>query len=165
LAALARLLPRGRWRVLFIRPNMLLGLPPADVETALLHRRYVFFLIELATRRVYLAGVTAHSTGEWVGGVRILRIPIRVPGANAVAERWVGTPAGSCLTGFWFLGRGQIHGVLTEFIDHYNGRRPHRPHWALAPLRAVPDTVPGPRTRARRVDRIGGVIHEYALVA
>ena len=65
MAALARFLLRGSWRVLFIRPNMLLG-AAADVETVLLRRRYVFVVIELATRRAYLAGVTAHSTGEWV---------------------------------------------------------------------------------------------------
>src|SRR6266540_3570921 len=36
------------------------------VETALLRRYYVLFFIELQTRRVHLAGVTANPDGRWV---------------------------------------------------------------------------------------------------
>jgi putative transposase len=36
------------------------------VETAWLKTLYVFFFIELGTRRVHFAGCTAHPTGEWV---------------------------------------------------------------------------------------------------
>ena len=36
-----------------------------SVETVLLRRLYVLVFIELATRKVYLAGVNANPTGEW----------------------------------------------------------------------------------------------------
>jgi putative transposase len=36
------------------------------VETALLRRYYVLFFIEIQTRRVHLAGVSANPNGRWV---------------------------------------------------------------------------------------------------
>ncbi len=36
------------------------------VDTALLHRYYVLFFIEIASRRVHVAGATEHPSGKWV---------------------------------------------------------------------------------------------------
>jgi putative transposase len=57
-------------------------------------------------------------------GVEILRTPIRAPRANAIAERWVGTARRELLDRLLILGRRHLNRALTEFVTHYNTRRP-----------------------------------------
>jgi transposase InsO family protein len=99
---------------------------------------------------------------------RIIRTPIRAPRANAFAERFVGTVRRECLDQVLVFHRHQLETVLTDFIDHYNAHRPHRslgqqvPNAAGKTPRLVNDPDPA---RLRRTDKLGGLIHEYRLVA
>jgi hypothetical protein len=56
--------------------------------------------------------------------------------------------------------------VLREYEDFYNTHRPHRTLNQAAPLRPLPDSVTDlDHFRIQRRDCVGGVIHEYRLVA
>jgi putative transposase len=174
------------------------------VDTVLLKRLYVLFVIEVATRRVHVLGVTAHPSGAWVAqqarnllmavddragrfrflvrdrdakftavfdavfaaeAIKVLRTPVRAPRANAYAERWVGTVRRELLDRMLIVGGRQLQAVLAEYVDHYNGHRPHRALGQAPPLRPAEPPVVLTTRRVLRRDRLGGLIHEYAQVA
>jgi putative transposase len=87
------------------------------------------------------------------------------PGANAYAERWVGTVRREVLDRMLILRRWQLRSVLAEYADHYNVHRPHRALGQAPPLGPAEPPVVLPSARVVRRDRLGGVIHEYAQVA
>ncbi len=96
--------------------------------------------------------------------MRIIRTPIRAPRANAIAERFIGTLRRECLDHLLIIGTRHLTAVLREYIDHYNGHRPHR---ALHQQPPAGGTPPRPEAviRTLRRDRLGGLIHEYVQVA
>jgi hypothetical protein len=59
--------------------------------------------------------------------------------------------------------------ALREFEDHHNRHRPHQAMDQAAPLRPVPHPVTGSgattRLEVHRLDRLGGIIHEYRRAA
>jgi hypothetical protein len=88
--------------------------------------------------------------------------------ANAIAERLVGTIRRECLDRFLIFGRRHLEQVLAEYVAHYNEHRPHRGLDQQAPgtLGLVPDPIDEPDLmQSRRNEILGGLIHEYRLVA
>ena len=65
------------------------------------------------------------------------------------------------------ISRRHLVAVLQEFVDHYNTHRPHRSLGQTAPSRSTPteERSTSPGERVMRADRLGGLIHEYRLVA
>ena len=101
-------------------------------------------------------------------GIRIIKTPVRAPRANALAERFVGTVRRECLDRMLILGRRHLEIVLAEYVQHYNGHCPHRSLKQRAPSAA--DETPVPigdvsRVHPRRTDVVGGLVHEYRMVA
>lgn len=133
------------------------------VETVALRRLFVLFFLELGTRRVWLAGVSANPNTTWMTqqarnlvlvhddqpphvvlrdrdskytrsfdevfrteGAEVIPTPLRAPGANAYAERWVRTVRAECLDWLLIISRRHLERVLRTYVEHYNRQRPHR---------------------------------------
>jgi putative transposase len=97
--------------------------------------------------------------------IKVLITPVRTPQANAYAERWVGTVRREVLDRMLIFGGRQLQAVLAEYVDHYNGHRPHRALGQAPPLEPGVPVVMAPSARIVRRDRLGGLIHEYPQVA
>jgi len=99
------------------------------------------------------------------GGVKVVRLPFRAPRANAYAERWVGTVRREVLDHLLVFGPRQLERVLREFIDHYHNARPHQGLGQRTPIRGAQVPSASDNSRIIRIDRLGGLPHEYARVA
>jgi hypothetical protein len=146
---------------------------PDGAWTAQQARNFVFSLPERERPLKFLVRdndgkfTRAFDTVFNAEGVHVIRSPVRAPKANAVAERFVGTVRRECLDWLLIANRRHLQHVLREFIDHYNRHRPHRA-LGLTPPEPVQSIRPLATLRAtaiRRHDRLGGLIHEYAVAA
>ncbi|RZB16899.1 integrase [Streptomyces sp. F001] len=187
------------------------GILAADflhLDTVALKRLYALVFIEHGTRRLHLAGVTAHPTAQWTvqqarnlamaldrrmdslrfllrdrdskytssfdavfeaDDVEILLSPPRAPRANAICERVVGTLRREILDRMLIYNEAHAVAVLTEYIRHYNGHRPHQSRQQLPPDSNEPPalaTVTDLRAHGiRRQPVLGGLLNEYRHAA
>ncbi len=97
-------------------------------------------------------------------GAEVIKAPLRVPRANALAERFVRTTRVEYLDWTLVLGRRHLETVLREYFRHYNEQRPHRGLDLGVPAGgSSPAGRPG--FEVERHDVLGGLIHEYRPVA
>jgi len=64
--------------------------------------------------------------------------------------------------------RRQLETALAEYVDHYNGHRPHRSlkQTSSFSIASLPPLISSPNAcQLRRWDRLGGLIHEHELTA
>ena len=95
----------------------------------------------LTHTRALLRDRASQFTGDFdeifrTEGLKILRTPVRVPVANAFAERWIGTLRRELLdrTIIW-----NQH-LVTDYTDRYNAHRPHRSLNQRPPASTKPPT-------------------------
>jgi transposase InsO family protein len=97
-------------------------------------------------------------------GIRVVRIPPRCPRANCFAERFVRTLRAELTDRMLIFSQRQLHVVLAEYVQHYNGRRPHRAR-DLRPPRPTHPVVNLSQERIKRRPVLGGLINEYERTA
>ena len=94
-------------------------------------------------------------------GLEVIRTPVRAPNANARCERWVSSVRRECLDWLLVVGRRHLEAVLAEYVEHYNGHRPHRSLGLRSPRGStvIPGLTGGEVVRRTRVH---GLINEYS---
>ncbi len=98
-------------------------------------------------------------------GIRTVICGGPAPRTNSIMECWVLTARRELLDRTLIWNHTHLRLVLAEFEDHYNRARPHRALRQARPLVPLPEPVDLDQIRVGRHDRLGGLIHEYRLVA
>ncbi len=98
-------------------------------------------------------------------GARVIKAPVRAPKANAFAERFVRTVRYEVLDLTLVLGRRHLDRILRCYAEHYNAQRPHRGLDLRTPAGTFERPISAEVPRVRRIDVLGGLIHEYEPVA
>jgi putative transposase len=97
-------------------------------------------------------------------GIHVVRIPPRCPRANCFAQRFVRTLRAELTDRMLIFSQRHLRVVLTEYVRHDNGRRPHRAH-DLRPPRPTHPVMDLSHERITRRPVLGGLINEYERAA
>ena len=105
----------------------------------------------LTHTRALLRDRASQFTGDFdeifrTEGLKILRTPVRVPVANAFAERWIGTLRRELLDRTIIWNQRQLEHLVTDYIDHYNA--PPAPPLAQSTTPSADQTAKRQRTTA-----------------
>ncbi len=104
-------------------------------------------------------------------GLHVIKTPVRMPVANAICERVIGTMRRECLDFVIPLNERHLYGILKEWVKHYNEGRPHMslgpgmpllPISLLSPLQGHRHQLPKAHCVGVR-PILGGLHHEYEL--
>jgi putative transposase len=142
--------PDGRWTTQQIR-NLVMDLGERATQFRFLVRRAGQFT---ASFDAVLAEVDIH----------VVRIPPRCPQANCFAERFIRTLRAELTDRMLIFGQRHLRTVLTEYVRHYNGRRPHRAR-DLRPPRSTHPAADLNHEGIKRRPILGGLINEYERAA
>jgi putative transposase len=145
--------PDGRWTTQQIR-NLVMDLGDRVTRT-----RFWFLVRDRAGQFTASFDAVLADTG-----IHVVRIPPRCPRANCFAERFVRTLRAELTDRMLIFSQRHLRVVLTDYVRHYNGRRPHRARG----LRPPRPTHPAADLNAERITRcpvLGGLINEYERAA
>ena len=111
----------------------------------------------------YVAGFDAVLEAD---GVKVKRVGPRAPNMNAFAERFVQTLRYELLDYFIIMGEKHLTYLLSEYLSHNHGERPHQGIGNILIERGTdpPATLPFSGTVECR-ERLGGLLKSYARAA
>ena len=98
-------------------------------------------------------------------GIKVVKIPLRSPRANAYPERWVRTVRAEVTDRMLIAGQRHLRAVLDEYVAHYNQHRPRRAMDLRPPGGGDTPVANLATARIRRHKVLGGLIHEYERAA
>ncbi|MEY9933909.1 transposase InsO family protein [Catenulispora sp. GP43] len=98
--------------------------------------------------------------------IEIVTTAVRTPVMNTIQERWHRSVRTELLDRTLVWNLAHLRTVLAEYERFVTEHRRHRALDQAAPLRPLPDNVIDlDQFRVARRSRVGGVLHEYHLIA
>jgi putative transposase len=102
--------------------------------------------------------------------IKILKTPIRAPKANSFCERFIGSLKRECLDQMLILHRGQLHRIVHEYIEYFNGARPHQGIGQQIPKNFIDHKdiswpISQPVGKITSTPILGGLHHSYERVS